>query len=54
MAKESADDFIKNTATFTYTEASGSGATAVPAVNLTVAQLMLKVAELEAEIASLK
>ena len=54
MAKESADDFIKNTATFTYTEASGSGATAVPAVNLTVAQLMLKVAELEAEIAALK
>lgn len=54
MAKESADDFIKNDATFTYTEASGSGTTAVPAVNLTVAELMLKVAELEAEIKALK
>lgn len=54
MAKETASNYIKTSATFTYTPASGSGATAIPAVNLTVAQLMLKVAELEAEIKALK
>ena len=54
MAKETASDYIKTSATFTYTPSSGSGSSAVPAVNLTVAQLMLKVAELEAEIEALK
>lgn len=46
--------FIRSEDTFTYTEASGEGADAIPEVAFTVAQLMKKVAELEAEIKALK
>jgi hypothetical protein len=46
--------FIRSEDTFTYTEASGEGSAAVPAVNLTVAELMLKVAELEAQLKALQ
>lgn len=54
MASEDKDNYVGVAQTFEYTAASGSGSSAKPAVNYTVAELMKKVAELEAEIKALQ